>query len=196
MSDFFNNNNDSEKSALSDFLKINNANPKTITQAGIDDYDNRFNLKFDGSKLRLMIGDNEVLNWDGVSGEPGYWDPRFQSLKNKGPIPEGYYNVKQDNYVPMSTLDSIIGLAGRGKFPGGTYSWGNSKISLEPRANTNMFSRGGFNIHGGKKKGSKGCIDLTDQNDNFMKVFLTIGEDLPLEVKYENQPKPTANAKE
>ena len=176
---------------LMDFAEILfGETPQTITQAGIDDDAERFRLKFDGSKLRLMKGEKEAGNWNGVSGIPGYQSPEFQHLKDKGPLPEGRYSANQGQYQKMDMIDAIAGLIGKGRFPGSHYSWGSERVWLTPDKDTNTYGRKNFSIHGGWVPGSKGCIDLTSDNRDFMNVFLTIGRDLPLDVKYSNQPKP------
>lgn len=175
---------------LMDFAEILfGETPQTITQAGIDDDAERFRLKFDGSKLRLLQGDKELMNWNGVSGRPGYQNPIFQNLENKGPIPEGNYDVRKDNHQEIGYWDTFLGLPGllgvnAGKWPKAQFAWGTDRIWLKPDQNTNTHGRKNFSIHGGITPGSAGCIDLTWDNDDFMKTFLTIEKDMPLEVNY------------
>ncbi len=149
-------------------------------------------LTFDGKKLRLYANGEEIASWNGVSGMKGYQSYEFQHLKNKGPLPEGEYDVKQDEYSKMIPFFSEIWwrygpkIMGRktGSWQGGADAWGTQKIGLNPSGNQEMYGRGGFFIHGGKYPGSSGCIDLTGVNDNFMETFLKLDKDLPLEVKY------------
>lgn len=144
----------------------------------------KYSLFFDGNKLRLMRSDKELKSWDGVSGKKGYQSPEFQNLKDIGPIPEGEYNVLQRNYQEMDMLNALGGEIGRGKFPGGISSWGTKRVVLIPNKKNKMYKRDGFTIHGGAYPDSKGCIDLTNQNEDFMKTFRGLGKDLILKVKY------------
>ena len=149
-------------------------------QDGGDDY----SLLFDGSNLSLMRGDKRLKSWKGVAGQDGYQSGDFQNVPNKGPLPEGYYDVRQSQYREMNLGDAIKGELGVGKFPGGLGSWGAKRISLIPSGANEMYDRKGFTIHGGSKAGSRGCIDLTDQNEDFMRTFRGLGRDLRLRVVY------------
>lgn len=142
---------------------------------------------FDGKSLTLYENDKKVKSWDGMSGKPDYQGKENQGLKNKGPLPEGTYVARQSNlyyFDDMSKIERMAAYAGRTKFPGGRRSWGNSKVALEPSPQNNMLGRGKFNIHGGKTLGSKGCIDLTSQMDDFTKWFENDGKDLIIRVQY------------
>ena len=176
---------------LMDFAEVmfGGERPQTITQAGLDADAERLRLNFNGKKLRLMRGDDELMNWNGVSGKEGYQSPEFQNVRDTGPIPEGRYDVRQSEYVPMTLSDALLGVVKKGRFPGSIVSWGTSKVNLLPDRENNMFGRDGFTIHGGWIPGSRGCIDLTRDNDSFMQTFLDIGQDLPLYIKYSNQDK-------
>jgi len=106
--------------------------------------------------------------------------------KNAGPIPTGEYIVgplqtrsgdlpeigpweafwlkisgqlsddNQDFYI--NNLKSRIG-------------WGNHRLAIKPKSGTNMYGRGDFYIHGGSLEGSHGCIDLTNNMEDFSKQF-------------------------
>ena len=91
---------------LMDFTEVmfGGERPQTITQAGLDADAERLRLNFNGKKLRLMAGDKELESWNAVSGKDGYQSPEYQNLKNTGPIPEGNYDVRQDNYSKMGML--------------------------------------------------------------------------------------------
>lgn len=67
--------------------------------------------------------------------------------------------------------------------------WGNFRLAIKPQKGTNTFGRGSFFIHGGKFAGSHGCIDLTNQMDDFAKIFGTWSastkkKTIPLVVNY------------
>ena len=143
-----------------------------------------YSLNFDGSKLRLMRGDKELRSWNGVAGKEGYQSSEFQSLEDTGPLPEGEYDVLQQNYQEMDIRNALFGEVGRGRFPGGIKKWGGKRIVLVPDSKNKMYERGGFTIHGGAYPDSRGCIDLTNQNEDFMRTFRGLGKDLRLKVKY------------
>lgn len=75
---------------------------------------------------------------------------------------------------------------GGGQWPGGTYSWGKNRIWLEPVKGTDNQNRTNLSIHGGKSYGSQGCIDLTDKMDEFTDRFKKYGNDMILDVKYDD----------
>ena len=139
---------------------------------------------FDGKKFTLYENDKPIMSWDAVSGAKGYQSPKYQSVKDKGTIPEGTYVARQSELQHLSIKNAIIGLAGRGKWPGSEYSWGNSRVWLEPSKETNTYGRDDFSIHGGWVPGSAGCIDLTSNIDNFIALFDYMGNDLIIRVEY------------
>ena len=47
-----------------------------------------------------------------------------------------------------------------------------------------MYGRGDFYIHGGNEPGSKGCIDLTDHNQDFYMFLRLYKRNMKLIVKY------------
>ncbi len=71
-----------------------------------------------------------------------------------------------------------------GKWPGSYYSWGNSRVWLEPSKETNTYGRDNFSIHGGMWPGSAGCIDMTGQIGQFTYWLESTGKDLLVYVKY------------
>lgn len=142
---------------------------------------------FDGSTLNVYQNNKKIKSWAGVSGKPNYQSPQYQREKDKGPLPEGTYVARQSElyyFNDMSKIERMASYLGKTKFPGGRTSWGNSKISLEPSSQNNMYGRKNFTVHGGKYPGSKGCIDLTSQMDDFTKWFTTNKKDLIIKVKY------------
>lgn len=119
--------------------------------------------------------------------------------KVSGPIPEGQWLVKQSNLqeykdLPISDklLSNVTDLLKAaidngphvGAWSGGRSSWGPARIWLEPAQGTNTLGRTRPTIHGGDSYGSAGCIDLAPNMDNFVKYFKQTKQDLPLEVKY------------
>ena len=145
---------------------------------------------FDGKKFTLYENDKPIMSWDAVSGAKGYQSPEYQSVKDKGTIPEGTYVARQSELQRMSPIDWIIGWSRLlsedlgGKWPGSSYSWGNSRVWLEPSKENNTYGRDDFSIHGGWVPGSAGCIDLTSNIDNFVALFEVLGNDLIIRVEY------------
>ena len=158
-------------SSLLDRMKADNSNPlmdfwqeaygvpQSIAQAGVEDNKDKLWLRFDGKKLHLMKGENSLLEWNGVSGKNGYQSSEYQNLKNKGPLPEGTYEVRQDQYHKMGFLSDFIGTkypqirrnmpdfikaympAKVGSWSGGEKAWGTQKIALIPNRQNEMYGR-------------------------------------------------------
>ena len=143
--------------------------------------------KFDGKNLTIFQDGKVVASWNAVSGKPGYQSPEYQNLKSTGPIPAGTYIARQSElqfYKDISWGDRQRSAIGFGTWRGGTDSWGNSRVWLEPSKETNTFGRDGFSIHGGATPGSAGCIDLTSSMNDFTKWFENNGHDLVVDVEY------------
>ncbi|WP_161937762.1 tlde1 domain-containing protein [Aquitalea pelogenes] len=152
-------------------------------------------LLFDGEILFWQEAGQE-RKWTAYSGREGYWSPKFQNLRDKGPIPEGSYLLKQSEFYPWEGTDSfsrLICFTGwlqlkLGKWPGCRTAWGEQRITLIPQAHTNVHGRHGFAIHGGKSPESAGCVDLTNSMDSFAEYFQHYGKDMLLEVRYKHLP--------
>ena len=132
----------------------------------------------------------EAKSWNGVSGQPGFQKPENQGLKDKGPIPEGYWYVKQSelqHIADQSFADSMAGKVGRGTWPGGEDRWGKHRVWLSPVSGTDTKGRNGFCINGGKTAGSAGTIDLTGEMDGFADMFEKGKTDLILVVNYSSK---------
>lgn len=144
-------------------------------------------LVFDGKTLEWFRGGESIASWPAMSGKPDHQGKDHQSTKNKGPLPEGKWEVRQSEYQKMgdrSAWEAIKGELGGSAWPGGESSWGRHRIWLHPKAGTKTFERSGFSIHGGDDPGSAGCIDLTTHMPYFVQKFLSYGHDVELEVKY------------
>jgi hypothetical protein len=121
-------------------------------------------LWFDGKELSMFgVTDKVCLNYSykAVSGKPdakGNFDYSVEAQKKgfRGPIPEGTYWIRPDEFWENSW------------YKRGSYSaWGNYRITIHPFTTTQTYGRGGFFIHGGDVPGSAGCIDLTGAIDQF-----------------------------
>lgn len=140
-------------------------------------------LLFDGERLYWNQGKIST-SWPAYSGSEEYlttknYSVEAQKKKDEGPIPAGWYSVKQDRYQ-----ERPYGFIGMRTWPGGSKSWGNHRIWLEPEAGTNTYGRTGMSIHGGDVPGSRGCIDLVGGMEAFAQRFRKYGKDMRLEVRY------------
>ena len=147
-------------------------------------------LIFDGTRLCWVGPANRGRCWGAVSGRTGYQDASQQSLRDRGPIPEGLWYVRQSEYQEMpdyNWIQSFLQEIGRTAWPGGESSWGRRRIWLLSAPSTEIYDRSGFSIHGGDRPGSAGCIDLTNQMPSFANAFRQYGKDMILVVRYGRQ---------
>jgi len=147
----------------------------------------RPHLTFDGRQLCWVGQPFNGKCWAGVSGAIGYQDKKFQSLRDKGPLPEGRWRVRQDRHQRLAEIPfnkKLLAVIGRGTWPGGAISWGQDRVWLEPIAAVSLYGRDNFSIHGGMFRGSAGCIDLTYAMTSFILSFERFGADMDLVVKY------------
>jgi hypothetical protein len=118
-------------------------------------------LHFDGRTLTLK-GGRVVHTYNAVSGKSigGKFDysAEAQRKRNRGPIPEGTYWIRPDEFWENAWYK-----------PGSTEGWGNYRVTIHPFTTTPTHERGGFFIHGGAVPGSAGCIDLAGEMDQFFK---------------------------
>ena len=153
-------------------------------------------LKFDGEFLSILINGKMKHSFQAVSGEAQKMNDKYyftyekerQMLKNEGPIPEGEYFItplsenEDDSIQVLKPSDEFVGLTSGainsllqfatlptkkfGKFYGGSYAWGKTRIPIQPKIKIIINSQGksvirdNFFIHGGISVGSAGCIDL------------------------------------
>jgi hypothetical protein len=150
-------------------------------------------LRFDGSNLVYYT---QKENKDGnltlyktsfgaVSGKPDAngnfsYSQRAQATSG-GPIPEGLYFINPQeiqNYNNLSGVDKMFSNVGMGTFPGGTNSWGENRVWIQPNT-TFTYSdvtegavyRSDMSIHGGNEPGSRGCIDLHKNANYFFNML-------------------------
>ncbi|MDR1725179.1 MAG: DUF2778 domain-containing protein [Bacteroidales bacterium] len=137
-----------------------------------------------------------------VSGQPDANDnfnysQAAQTNSNSGPIPEGLYFINPQNvqsYNDINVLNKAKSLIGLGTFPGGTDSWGQNRVWIQPNetmvyneATGNIVYRGNFSIHGGSTPGSRGCIDLHhNANPFFRQLKQSKSSFIRLNVNYPN----------
>ena len=150
-------------------------------------------LSFDGRELKLYRNGEKIKSWEAMSGQAEYQCDEYQSVADKGPLPEGEWLVKQSNHQNFyrdQTVMSMVGgifsspLKSFGSWPGSLWAWGEDRIWLEPTLKTDIKQRGNFSIHGGDKFGSRGCIDIVGQMSEFVDEFKKYGKDMVLSVRY------------
>ena len=65
---------------------------------------------FDGKTLSIYENNKPIMSWDAVSGNKGYQTSEFQSMKDKGTIPEGTYVARQQSLQGITIYGSTVGL--------------------------------------------------------------------------------------
>ncbi len=140
-------------------------------------------MNFDGQNLDLY--NNGLVNrLSAQSGQDDFQSAAFQSVKNKGPIPEGTYYANQDERQNIDIINALAGIIYKGNWKGSLPSWGLRRVWLNPDENTNTYGRDGFSIHGGLTKGSAGCIDIPWQTDELRDYLDACQFSVPVHVKY------------
>jgi hypothetical protein len=136
--------------------------------------------------------------FEAVSGRKtnGRFDYGKENQATKGgPIPEGDYSISPSlvqNYNDLSPAQKAAAKVGRGKWPGGKYSWGENRVWIEPSSvevtnpkTGERVTRTDMSIHGGKVPGSAGCIDChRDASRFFGSLSKSKQVRIPLRVKY------------
>jgi hypothetical protein len=122
-------------------------------------------LRFDGRAVTMM-GGKQARSYAADSGKPDrqgrfdYSRPRQRSGFN-GPIPEGKYWINPSELWSRWRVDIFHDRRHR-------EGWGDHRITIHPFPTTDVGKRGGFFIHGGRFRGSAGCIDLTHHMEQFV----------------------------
>jgi hypothetical protein len=120
-----------------------------------------------GGSLNLYgAGGNSVLASSGyTSGVGGSTD---FTARNVGPIPPGGYTLNTAEISAGGFLRSLTG------------DWGSHRAPLHPDASTNTYGRDGFFLHGGRRPGSKGCIDVGQSDATLFPQLIGIGGTIPV----------------
>jgi hypothetical protein len=99
--------------------------------------------------------------------------PACRRLRNRGPIPPGYYCIfRREINDPIACWDYL-----RNKFLG---DWGDWLIPIRNPPGAPPFGRDGFYLHGGSEPGSAGCIDIggfwhgTSETDRVLKSIMKV----------------------
>jgi len=136
-------------------------------------------LEYDGHNLILCDEEGFIKDmWTATSGLPRS-KPQDQGRPNYGPLPQGEYvvNPRKIDYLDESDHWS----------PG---DWGESRVPIIATPETKKeqlekeIDRGGFFVHGGKKPGSLGCLDLGQDEERFFDTLEQYNWELELEVDY------------
>jgi hypothetical protein len=161
------------------FLPRGTMSPLPPSSPGDEDH-----LEFDGRILRWIRNGEVIRSWDGVSGANGFQSRENQDVPFKGPLPEGNWSVRQEEYQEITPDGLLEGVLRYGKWVGALPAWGAQRVWIKPERGTNTRGRSNFSIHGGWVPGSAGCIDLTDDMEDFARTFREFGRDLTLRVRY------------
>lgn len=77
---------------------------------------------------------------------------KCKTKKDTGPIPPGNYVADVSNLSDPGFLQDVARNV--------VSDWGDWRTPLIPLPGTNTFGRGGFFLHGGRREGTAGCIDV------------------------------------
>jgi hypothetical protein len=117
-------------------------------------------LYFSGDKLHWVKNGRLIQSYDASSGQfgPPYKGLAFtETWKNSGPIPPGLYQFEPKEISQPSDPVKWV-------YRKYISDWGDYRVPLKPLPGTETLGRGGHYIHGGRKQGSAGCIDI-GEND-------------------------------
>lgn len=163
-------------------------------------------LFFDGARL-YWLQEGRDTSWPAYSGKREFWENKLFSVedqsagdgnkdKNGGPIPEGTYAVRQNEFqirdsslleVGKQALAKARGKKKGGSWPGNYESWGDYRVWIAAKKLKHpetVGKRKDLAVHGGADPGSDGCIDLVDKMPEFADLFRLYGRDMELRVEY------------
>jgi RHS repeat-associated protein len=95
-----------------------------------------------------------VSTYSYTTGRPGVTDT---TISGQGPIPLGTYAADPQQISQGGFFRNLLG------------DWGNFRVPLKADRDTETFGRNGFFLHGGKKPGSAGCIDVGGSDKDLFK---------------------------
>lgn len=146
-------------------------------------------LTFNGKKLSWYEDEKNIKSWQGMSGKKGYQCKEYTDVTDNGPIPEGKWILRKGSAQHYNPEELTLGDRIKNKlnqdWKSKPDSWGNSRIKLEAADDTDTKGRTNMYAHGGKILGSGGCVDLAEDMEDFYKDFIKYGDDLILNVKYD-----------
>ena len=115
-------------------------------------------LVFDGKEVVLLDAEGRPLKrWKGHSSSAMELDPGDEGVANGGPIVQGVYIVDPKSLQFQKDVGFEYG------------PWGPARVALKPDAFTRLKiwwlgRTGGFEIHGGIKRGTAGCIEMNTKD--------------------------------
>jgi RHS repeat-associated protein len=122
-------------------------------------------LSYDTSagQLNVVPDQGNPYSINASSGRMGVTD---SSVEGKGPIPVGMYVFSNKDVSNPGVIKDLL--------RNSKGDWGDWRVKLRPLAFTETNGRKGFYMHGGRKTGSAGCIDVgggmlgNDQTDQLL----------------------------
>ncbi len=156
---------------------------QTVKQPETQDYDyneknNHINLisDFDGEYITIRNNDEIIGKYRAQSGQDNYQYINATDISNKGPIPEGEWVLKYDDFETDTS-----------PYDGTQDHWGRERVYISP-VSGKRYDRTGFFLHGSYNGlGSAGCIDLGLQMPQFGGIMKKYKTDIPLTVKYNDK---------
>lgn len=153
-------------------------------------------LKFDGQRLTWRGQDKG--RFKATTGMRGYQFPKYQCVKNNGPVPEGVYYISlimgsaaepdgsgQCSLKPSWRIEEIPRGEEAGRCERYWANWGHNRVRFEPaNAQTKKAcspKRGGFYLHDSTKGYSHGCIEIEGA---FFETLRKYAEDHPRQKLY------------
>lgn len=125
-------------------------------------------LNYQGGSLTYYdVMGNPIGRYPATSGTPGVTDPK---VPWKGPIPPGDYTLNPSEISEGGFLRNLLG------------DWGKYRVPLHPDSGTDTLGRENFFLHGGKKPGSAGCIDVGNRDTDLFRQLLQERSPIPLTV--------------
>jgi len=142
-----------------------------------------FSFSYDGSELSLnKKGVGAVGSVPAYSGMPGA-RARDQVIEEFGPIPEGNYVLdpaRTQDYLGNRRRVILNDWLGLHDFD----AWGRCSTLITLARRADVGTRGAFYLHGGTKPGSKGCIDVVENNRRVHRWLRLLGISTGLTIDY------------
>jgi RHS repeat-associated protein len=114
-------------------------------------------ITFNGYRVNYYDSSWNLLgSYPAMSGNVGQTDPR---IRNQGPLPPGLYSLKPSEVSAGGFMRDLLG------------DWGRWRVPIKPQFGTDTFGRDGFFIHGGKRPGSAGCIDVGSYDNELFELI-------------------------
>ncbi len=129
---------------------------------------------FDGQTVEVFDdAGNRQGTYPADSGRDGVTDP---SIPFNGPIPPGEYLLYPEEISEVRGLRYWL----RNRLG----DWGNYRVPLHPIGDTDTLGRDGFLLHGGRKRGTMGCIDVGTNEDALFPLLQNHDGPVRVSVRY------------